>query len=170
MRFDDQVLVAAKARLPSRALIVNLTGGIFFRLERQVAHTFGCIGDLPDRSPGLFVVGDDEFVDARGDHVALYASRIGEQHEGLFALGRRRGVHDRLSRAVVVVDLDEIASFDVKFCHVLGMHLYEGIRPAKRAAVGATARAMRSASVGASGTRAAVAMVVTRSGDSRQFD
>src|SRR5262245_12631193 len=35
----------------------------------------------------------------------------------------------------------------------------------KRAAVGATPRAMRSASVGASGTRAAVAMVVTRSGE-----
>src|SRR5262245_51317978 len=35
---------------------------------------------------------------------------------------------------------------------------------AKRAAVGATARAMRSASVGARGTRAAVAIVVTRLG------
>src|SRR5262249_12771332 len=36
---------------------------------------------------------------------------------------------------------------------------------AKRAAVGATARAMRSASIGASGTRAAVAMAVTRSAE-----
>src|SRR5262249_7253353 len=36
---------------------------------------------------------------------------------------------------------------------------------AKRAAVGATPRAMRSASIGASGTRAAVAMAVTRSGE-----
>ena len=93
------------ARRPDRAI----TRLVFLALEGQVPHALRRIGDLPDVAPGLLVVRDDELVHARRDDVALHAGRVGEEHEGLLPLRGRRRIDRRLGRAVVVVDLDEIA-------------------------------------------------------------
>ena len=54
---------------------------------------------------------------------------IGEEHEGLALLGGRRRIGHGLGRAVVVVDLDEIARRDLQLGHVIRVHLDEGIGP-----------------------------------------
>ena len=57
--------------------------------------------------PGLFVVGNNELVDAGRNDVSLHAHRVSEQHEGLLAPGGRGRVRHRLRCAVIVVDLDQ---------------------------------------------------------------
>src|SRR6516165_3610566 len=77
--------------------------------------------------------------------------------EGARDLGKRqlgRILHRPISRCCMAAKLAGSVSSDRSI-----------FAAAKRAAVGATARAMRSASIGASGTRAAVAMAVTRSAE-----
>ena len=80
--------------------------------------------------PSLFVVRNDQFVDAGRNDVALHARRKGKQHESLLSLRGRRRIGHRLRRAVVVVDFDEIARDERQLLHVLGIHLDIGIRPA----------------------------------------
>ena len=87
----------------------SLRRRVLLRLERQVPSRLRRIRDLPDVAPGLLVVRDDELVHPGRDDVALDARRVGEQHEGLLRLRRRRRIDHRLGRAVLVVDLDEIA-------------------------------------------------------------
>ena len=47
-----------------------------------------------------------------------------------FGFARSRRIRHRLRRAVVVVDLDEVARLEVEFRHVLRVHLDERERPA----------------------------------------
>ena len=88
---------------------MQLTDRVFLRLEGDVADPFWRGGNFPDSAPRLLVVWDDELVYARRNHISLNARRIAEQHEGLFALGRRCRIDNRLCRAIVIVDLDKIA-------------------------------------------------------------
>jgi hypothetical protein len=104
-------------------------GGVLLRLEGQVPYALWRIGNFPNRGPGLFIVRDDELIHARRDHVALHAIGIGKQHEGLFASRRRGRIHHGLSRAIVIVNFDEIADLNIKLRHILRVHFDERVWP-----------------------------------------
>jgi hypothetical protein len=61
---------------------------------------------------------------------SVHPSRVGKQHEGLLTLTRWRWIDDGLGRAIVVVDLYEIARVYLQFCHILRVHLDAGVGPA----------------------------------------
>ena len=69
---------------------------VLLALKAQMLHAVWSRGQFADVRPGLLVIGQDELIGACVDDVALYASRIGKQHEGMSLLGRRCRVHHRL--------------------------------------------------------------------------
>jgi len=60
----------------------------------------------------------------------LPCTPVGEQHEGVPLLGRRRGIGHGLGRSVVVVDLDQVADRYIELFHVVRVHLDERVGPA----------------------------------------
>src|SRR5262245_24748302 len=122
--------IAAQSAFPRRYREWSLADGELLRFERPLPYGLGCVRYLSNSRPGLLVIWNYELVHDGRDDVALNAGGICEQNEGLLSLCRRSRINDSLRRSVIVVDLDQVASFDAQLRHVLGIHLDKGIGPA----------------------------------------
>ena len=93
---------------------------------------FHCLrrrSDFPDIGPSLFVIWNDELVNAFRNDVALQRPRVGKEHERFFPTDRGCGLYHRLRRAVVVVHFDKISLRHAELLHVIWMDLDKRIGP-----------------------------------------